>query len=203
VEAYDQFAAIGQQNRLGGMINIAVVKQIGPVLAAVMIAGRVGGAISAQMGTMRVTEQLDAMRVMGVDPIRYLVAPRVLACLLMTPLLTVFSDLLGVFGGYLVGVRMLGIPGPAYWGFSERFIASWDVMTGVVKSVVFGLMIGLVSCHRGYMCAGGAAGVGRAATEAFVASFVAILMLNLLLAKFLNDLYDVLYQGGAASAFTT
>ena len=109
VEAYNQFKSIGQENRLGAIINLSVVKQIGPVLAAVMLAGRVGGALTAELGTMNVTEQLDALRVMGADPIRYLVVPRFLACVLLTPILTIYSDLLGVLGGWLVSVHVLGI----------------------------------------------------------------------------------------------
>ncbi len=102
IEAYTQFRSIGQENRLGGIINVSVVKQIGPVLAAVMLAGRVGGALTAELGTMNVTEQLDALRVMGADPIRVLVVPRFLACIILLPILTIYSDMLGVIGGWLV-----------------------------------------------------------------------------------------------------
>ncbi|MEX0776065.1 MAG: ABC transporter permease [Phycisphaeraceae bacterium] len=203
VEAYDQFAAIGQERTLGGIINISVVRQIGPVLAAVMIAGRVGGAVSAQLGTMRVTEQLDALRVMGADPVAYLVVPRVIACLIMVPMLTVFSNLVGIAGGYLVTVHGYGVNGPDYWDFSAQFVGSWDVITGVIKSVFFGLAIGLISCYNGFTCKSGAAGVGRAATDSFVTSFIAIIVLNLFLAKFLKDFYHLLFGvAGDVSALT-
>ncbi|HEX7008404.1 MAG TPA: ABC transporter permease [Phycisphaeraceae bacterium] len=202
VEAYDQFAAIGQEARLGGIIHMSVVKQIGPVLAAVMIAGRVGGAVSAEIGTMRVTEQIDALRVMGADPISYLVVPRVMACLIMLPVLTIFSDLTGVLGGYLVTVRGFGVDASDYWEFSARFVGNWDVFTGLIKSVIFGLAIGVISCYKGFYCESGAAGVGRAATDSFVTSFIAIIVVNFFLAKFLKDLYDVIYGYGGPTAFT-
>ncbi len=202
VETYQEFAAIGQELRLGGVINISVVKQIGPVLAAVMLAGRIGGSVSAELGTMRVTEQLDALRVMGTDPVAYLVVPRIVACVVMIPILTVFSDLLGIFGGYLVTVRGFGVNAQGYWEFSARFVAVYDVLTGLIKSVFFGLAIGLISCYKGYYCRSGAAGVGRAATDAFVTSFLAIIVSNFFLAKLLKDLYHVLFGYGTISAFS-
>ena len=202
IETYDQFAAIGQASRLGGIINISVVKQIGPVLAAVMLAGRIGGSVSAELGSMRVTEQLDAMRVMGTDPIAYLVIPRVLACVVMIPILTVFSDLLGIYGGYLVTVRGFGVSASGYWEFSTRFVAVYDVITGLVKSIVFGFLIGLISCYKGFYCRSGAAGVGRGATDAFVTSFLAIIVANFFLAKFLKDAYYLIYGYGTITAFS-
>lgn len=201
VETFDQFAAIGQEARLGGIIHISVVKQIGPVLAAVMIAGRVGGAVSAELGTMRVTEQLDALRVMGADPISYLVVPRVVACVIMLPILTVVSDVLGIFGGYLVTVRGFGVSASAYWEFSAHFVGNWDIFTGLIKSVVFGLAIGLISCYKGFNCQSGAAGVGRAATDSFVVSFIAIIVVNFFLANFLKSLYYLIYGHAGPTAF--
>lgn len=201
VETYDQFAAIGQESRLGGVLGISVVKQIGPVLAAVMIAGRVGGSVSAELGTMRVTEQLDALRVMGADPIAYLVVPRVTACLIMVPILTIFSDIVGVFGGWFVVVRGFGVDASQYWEFSRAFIGSYDVFTGLAKSLVFGLSIGIISCYKGFHCESGASGVGRAATDAFVTSFIAIIVTNFFLAKFFKNLYVMLYGYGGPTAF--
>lgn len=200
VEMFSQFQAIGQETRLGGVIHISVVKQIGPVLAAVMIAGRVGGAVSAELGSMRVTEQLDALRVMGSDPVRHLVVPRVLACLIMVPVLTVFSDLLGIFGSWLVVVKGFGVDPEEYWKFSSQFVGNWDVFTGLVKSVFFGLGIGLVSCYKGFNCGTGASGVGRAATESFVISFIVIIVTNFFLAKFMNDMYAVIYGSTTLNA---
>lgn len=193
IEMYDQFRSIGQETRIGGIINLSVVKQIGPVLAAVMIAGRVGGAVSAEIGTMRVTEQLDALRVMGTDPVRHLVVPRVVACLIMVPLLTIVSDLMGMIGGWLVVVVGLGVEASAYWRFSADFVTSFDVYTGLIKAAAFGLLIGLISCYKGFTCRPGAAGVGKAATDAFVTSFIAIIIANFFLAKFLNEMYTLFY----------
>jgi phospholipid/cholesterol/gamma-HCH transport system permease protein len=201
VETYEQFAAFGQETRLGGVIDISVVKQIGPVLAAVMIAGRVGGAVSAELGTMRVTEQIDALEVMGADPIGHLVVPRVMACLLMVPVLTVFSDLAGVIGGWLVVVKGFGVDGQEYWAFSAQFVSNFDVFTGLAKSAVFGLAIGLISCYKGFHCEHGARGVGRAATNSFVTSFLAIIVVNFFLAKFFKDLYVLVYGSNGPTAF--
>ena len=199
IETYSQFEAIGQETRLGGVIALSVVKQIGPVLAAVMIAGRVGGAVSAEVGTMKVTEQLDAIRVMGTDPIQFLVVPRVTACVLMLPILTIFSDLLGIAGGYLVVSIGYGVDKSDYWEFSAQIVGSWDIFTGLFKSIFFGLFIGLIACYKGFHCESGAAGVGKAATEAFVLGFIAIIISNFFLAQFLNQL-DLLINGYGPSA---
>ncbi|MCC6425218.1 MAG: ABC transporter permease [Phycisphaerales bacterium] len=195
IEGYLQFAAIGQEGRLGGVINISLTKQIGPVLAAVMLAGRVGCALTAELGTMRVTEQLDAMRAMAADPIRVLVIPRVVACFLMIPILTVVSNLCGVMGGWFIVTRYFDADATTYWRYTAEFVAWTDLANGLVKSVVFGLMIGLISCYKGFHCRPGAEGVGRATTDSFVTSFMAIIMSNLFLAKVLNDL-DLMYHGG-------
>jgi phospholipid/cholesterol/gamma-HCH transport system permease protein len=194
VEAYDTFHNWGLEDRQGGMINISVIREIGPVLAAVMIAGRVGGAVSAELGSMRVTEQLDALRVMGTDPVSYLVVPRVLACLIMVPVLTIFSNLMGIYGGYLVTVQGFGVDAAHYWQYSQEIIHPFDLTSGLFKSVFFGLAIGLVSCYKGFTCKPGAEGVGRAATEAFVTSFASIIIINFVLAKFLKDFYDLVYR---------
>src|SRR3954470_17693064 len=135
IESYAQFKALGQENRLGSIITLSVVKQIGPVLAAVMLAGRVGGALTAELGTMNVTEQLDAMRVMGADPIRYLVVPRFVACVLLTPILTIYSDLLGVLGGWFISTTYLGIPSAPYWWYSALGVETWQVMEGLWKGI--------------------------------------------------------------------
>ena len=199
-EGYLQFAAIGQEARLGGVINISIVKQIGPILAAIMIAGRVGCSLAAELGTMRVTEQLDAMRAMASDPIRVLVVPRVVACIAMIPILTVVSNLCGVFGGWLVTTRFYSADPGAYWRFSEIFISWFDIVNGMVKALAFGAAIGVIACFKGFHCRAGAEGVGRATTESFVASFLAIIYLSLILAKILNDI-DIMIQGGIQSVF--
>ena len=189
LEGFHQFQTIGQEGRLGGIINVSVTKQIGPVLAAVMVAGRVGGALAAELGTMRVTEQLDAMRAMATDPIPHLVVPRFVACLLMTPLLTIYSDVLGVWGGWLITVKAYGVSPYEYWEFTATFIDWWEPVSGLIKAFFFGGCIGLIACYKGFNCGPGASGVGRAATEAFVSSFLAIIAVNLVLAKVLNTIY--------------
>src|SRR5436309_4807803 len=152
IETHTQFKALGQEERIGSIINLSVVKQIGPVLAAVMLAGRVGGALTAELGTMNVTEQLDALRVMGSDPIRYLVVPRFLACVMLTPILTIYSDLLGVLGGWMVSVKFLHVPDAPYWTYSAQGVDTWQIMEGLVKSIFFGGAIGMVSCYKGFTC---------------------------------------------------
>jgi phospholipid/cholesterol/gamma-HCH transport system permease protein len=193
IESYSSFKQLGQETRLGSVINLSVVKQIGPVLAAMMLAGRVGGALTAELGTMNVTEQLDAMRVMGADPIRYLVVPRFLACVILTPILTIYSDLLGVLGGWVISVKYLGIPSQPYWDYSAITIETWQVMEGIGKSVFFGAAIGLVACYKGFNSGAGASGVGKACTESFVASFISIIVLNFFSARLLQSIYTGLY----------
>jgi phospholipid/cholesterol/gamma-HCH transport system permease protein len=199
VESVTQFKAIGQETRLGTVINLSVVKQIGPVLAAVMLAGRIGGALTAELGTMNVTEQLDALRVMGSDPIRYLVVPRLLACILLTPVLTIYSDFLGVVGGWLVSTKFMGIPSGPYWMYSAQGVDNWQIFEGIIKSVFFGTAIGLISCYRGFTCGAGASGVGKACTESFVQSFLAIIVLNFFFAEVAKEWYLVLF--GSRSIF--
>lgn len=201
-EGYLQFASIGQEARLGGVINISIVKQIGPILAAIMIAGRVGCALAAELGTMRVTEQLDAMRAMASDPIRVLVVPRVVACVAMIPILTVVSNLCGVFGGWLITTRFYSADPSAYWRYSEVFISWFDILNGMIKAIAFGGAIGVIACFKGFHCRPGAEGVGRATTEAFVSSFLAIIYLSLILAKILNDIDIIYIQGGVKSVFS-
>jgi phospholipid/cholesterol/gamma-HCH transport system permease protein len=199
IETHAQFKSIGQENRLGGVINISVVKQIGPVLAAVMLSGRVGGALTAELGTMNVTEQIAALRVMGSDPIRYLVVPRFLACMLLSPVLTMYSNMLGVGGAWLVSTQFLGVPNDPYWSYSAAMVDKYQVFEGLIKSVFFGGAIGLISCYKGFTCGAGASGVGRACTEAFVASFIAIIIINFFLAKLSQDWYVAIY--GVRSVF--
>jgi phospholipid/cholesterol/gamma-HCH transport system permease protein len=199
VESFNQFKSLGQETRMGSVINISVIKQIGPVLAAVMLAGRVGGALTAELGTMNVTEQIDALRVMGADPIRVLVVPRFLACILLTPLLTIYSDAMGVLGGWIISVKMLGVPSDPYWQFSALSVDNWQIFEGLIKSLFFGGSIGLIGCWKGFTCGSGAAGVGKACTESFVASFIAIMILNLFFAQVSKEWYNALF--GSSSMF--
>lgn len=193
VQAYDQMAGMGLEEHLGVLINVSVVKELGPVLAAVMLAGRVGGALTAELGTMNVTEQIAAIRSMGTDPVKYLVAPRVLACLLLTPFLIIYADLMGIFGGYFISVYKFGINSQAYLNFSASGVGLWDVGIGVVKGFFFGGAIAAVSCYKGFNCKEGAQGVGQACTEAFVASFISILVLDFALAVVFKAIYNTFW----------
>ncbi len=193
VQAYDQLAGMGLEEHLGVLINISVVKELGPVLAAVMLAGRIGGALTAELGTMNVTEQIDAIRSMGIDPVRYLVAPRVLACLLLTPVLIVYADLMGVVGGAMISFGYLGINNQAYWEFSAYSVEMWDLAIGVVKGFFFGGAIAVISCYKGFTCKEGAQGVGQACTDAFVASFMSILAIDFAIAVIAKAVYKTFW----------
>ena len=193
VQSHAQFRAFGMETRLGAVINMSLVRELGPVLAATMLAGRVGSSMAAELGTMRVTEQIDALISMGANPIHHLVVPRFLACLLLIPSLTVMADFMGVAGGYFYSIYILNIDSFHYWEHSREFLSTFDLFYGVFKSFFFGAAIALISCHRGFHCAPGAEGVGRAATAAFVHSFVVILILNLFLGIFLNSVYDAIW----------
>jgi len=193
VQAYNELHQVGLDTSLGAIIHMSVVRELGPVLTAVMLAGRVGSAMAAQLGTMRVTEQIDALACLGVDPVRFLATPRFLAAILMVPLLTVFADLMGLFGSTFICLRVYQIEPYHYWRHTQNFVGPWDVGVGLVKSVAFGGVVALIACHRGFHSRAGAEGVGRAATESFVASFVVILALDFVMAMFLNALTDALW----------
>jgi phospholipid/cholesterol/gamma-HCH transport system permease protein len=193
VQSYDQFAMLHLETRLGSIINMSLVRELGPVLAATMLAGRVGSAMAAELGTMRVTEQIDALSSMGTNPIYYLVVPRFLACLLLIPMLTIMADFMGVVGGFFYSVQFLHIDWHFYWSNSERFVGDFDLFSGVFKSLFFGAAIAVISCHRGFNCDPGAEGVGRAATNAFVYSFIVILILDLFLGIFIGTVYNMLW----------
>ena len=196
VQSYFQFHQFRLETLLGSIINMTLVRELGPVLAATMLAGRVGSAMAAELGTMRVTEQIDALDSMGANPIHYLVVPRFIACLSMIPTLTIMANFMGVSGGYFYSVVILGIDRLHYWQNAAQFVGVWDVFTGVFKSLFFGATIALISCHRGFQCSPGAEGVGRAATSSFVYSFVIILILDLGLNIILDAVYFAIWSEG-------
>jgi phospholipid/cholesterol/gamma-HCH transport system permease protein len=196
VQSYSQFRAMHMESRLGAVINMSLVRELGPVLAATMLAGRVGSAMAAELGTMRVTEQIDALASMGANPLYYLVVPRFLGCLVLIPTLTIMADFMGVVGAAFYSIKLLDIDWHFYWDNSQKFVGNWDLFTGVFKSLFFGAAIALISCHRGFNCDPGAEGVGRAATTAFVYSFVVILILDLTLGIFLDSIYYSLWPEG-------
>lgn len=189
VQSYDQLKSAGFADRMGVLVTLSLVRELGPVLAGVMVAGRVGGALAAELGSMRVTDQINALTVMGTDPVRQLVVPRFMACLMLTPLLTFFCDLFGSLAGWFIAVQIKDVPSQPYWYWIRYSVGTWDLSTGLIKSIVFGGMIGAIACYKGFHCRPGAEGVGRATTESFVVSFVAILIADFFIGYAMAGLY--------------
>lgn len=196
VQSYAQFRGFGLETRLGAVINMTLVRELGPVLAATMLAGRVGSAMAAELGTMRVTEQIDALASMGANPIHYLAVPRFMACLMLIPTLTIMAIFMGVVGAFVYSDLVLRIDSHHYWENSQKFVGTFDLFCGVFKSLFFGAAIALISCYRGFHCEAGAEGVGRAATAAFVHSFVTIIVLDLFLGIGLDKFYYWMWPEG-------
>ncbi|HXG47167.1 MAG TPA: ABC transporter permease [Methylomirabilota bacterium] len=185
-QTYFQFHKVKLDNATLAVVSVAMAKELGPVLSGLMVAGRVGAALAAELGTMRVTEQIDALRTLATDPVGHLVVPRVLATLVALPLLTVEAIVVAIGSGYALGVFFLGVH-PAYsWNTMINYTGPEDPITGVLKALIFGAMVGWISCYKGLHCAEGAEGVGRATTEAVVYSSVSILISNLFLTLLLN-----------------
>ncbi len=193
VQTVAQFKSIGMADQMGVLIILSVLRELGPVLAGIMLAGRVGGGLTAELGTMRVTEQIDALRAMGADPIRVLVVPRFLACVLLIPILVLYANAMGILGGYVVSVHIYGLNESEFWRNAQNAVENFDVLYGPIKSIFFGAVIALVCCFKGFRCAPGAAGVGRACTQSFVASSMSILALNFFLGMLLNTIYEIVY----------
>jgi phospholipid/cholesterol/gamma-HCH transport system permease protein len=160
------------------LVALSITRELGPVLTAMMVAGRVGASMAAELGTMKVTEQIDALRSLAVNPVRYLVVPRFLACMFMLVILTLYSDVVGIAGGYIVGTLKLGISSHMYFQRTVTALLLKDVYTGLLKAFVFGMIISIVSCHYGFKARGGAEGVGQATTMAVVVSFICIIIFD-------------------------
>jgi len=193
VQSYSHFREMHMETQLGAVINMSLVRELGPVLAATMLAGRVGSAMAAELGTMRVTEQIDALSAMGANPIHYLVVPRFLGCLVLIPTMVILADFMGVAGAFFYAVYLLDVDMHHYLQNSQEFVGNFDLFAGMFKSLFFGAAIALIGCYRGFHCDPGAEGVGRAATTAFVHSFVMILLLDLLLGIVLDGIYYTLW----------
>ncbi|MCS7149362.1 MAG: ABC transporter permease [Caldimicrobium sp.] len=179
VTAYQVHHALvkfGGQSVLGGVVALTLTRELGPVLSAIMVVARAGSAISAEIGSMRITEQIDALKIMAVNPIQYLVTPRLWAAMIVVPLLTAMADLIGIAGGYLIGVLVLGIDHGIFVARMQDMVELIDIMSGIYKSIFFGAFLVTVCCYKGYFAKGGAEGVGRATTEAVVISSVGILI---------------------------
>jgi len=173
----------GAKNYVGRVVSLSMVRELGPVLTALMVAGRVGSGIAAEIGSMIVTDQINAMRAMGSDPLRKLVVPRLIAGVMMVPMLTVLSDTVGLVGGWLISLILLKIPGGLYFSSATDALAVGDIIGGLIKPVVFGFIIAMVGCYLGLNTTGGTQGVGRATTQAVVVCSVMILASDFLMTR--------------------
>lgn len=189
-QSYFQLSDKGLVSATGLMVTKAMMVELGPVLTAFMITGRVGAAMCAELGTMRVTEQIDALRSMAVNPLQYLVAPRFLAGIVMLPLLTVFSCIMGVIGGYVIAVDYYGLPANSYLDPLPLHITGFDFFSGMIKAFIFGVIIITISCYKGMTTKGGAQGVGRSTTNSVVICYSVILIGNFLITVILNNSYE-------------
>lgn len=178
LQSYTGFARFAAENAIPNVVVVSITRELGPVLAGLMVAGRVGAAMAAEIGTMRVTEQIDALDTLATNPFKYLVAPRLIAGLTMLPILVLIADIIGVFGGYLVAVYKLGFNPSIYLKNTLDFMQPEDVISGLVKASVFGFIITLMGCYHGYHSRGGAQGVGAATTNAVVSASILILSFN-------------------------
>lgn len=185
LQTYNGFARFHAESLVGSVVALSLTRELSPVLTALMVTGRVGSAMAAELGTMRVTEQIDALTALGTEPVQYLVVPRVTASILMMPLLVMLGDAVGMYGGYLVAVQLLGANPVTYIENSFQFLEVSDVTSGIVKAAVFGLIFSTVACVRGYYTEGGAEGVGRSTTRAVVAGSLAVLFADFFLTKLL------------------
>lgn len=185
IESYDGFALVGAQGFVGGTVGIAITRELAPTLTGLLVAGRAGSAMAAEIGSMRVSEQIDALEVMAVDPINYLVKPRIVAATLAVPLLTIVFDGVGVLGSYLVAMYTLNMSYPSYMVRFKDWVDWEDIFAGLVKATMFGMIVGTVACYKGYYTRGGAAGVGQATTSSVVVASVSILVANYFIAVML------------------
>lgn len=185
VNALRLFSAEGQA---GPIVSIALAREIGPVFAALMVSSRAGSSIATEIGSMRVSNQIDALTTMSVSPVQYLIVPRVLAGLTMVPLLALIFDIIGFLGAYVVAVNLYGLDAGVFVERSRWLVDEWDVRQGLIKAAVFGVAVTLIACRQGYYAAGGAAGVGRATNQAVVQSAVAVLLLDYVVTALMIDL---------------
>jgi len=190
VQTHSQFARVNMESLLGAVVSVSMVREIGPVLTGLVLAGRVGASMTAELGSMKVSEQIDALRALGTDPVAYLAVPRFLSCILLIPLLVAYSDLVGILGGALVSVHVLTVDAHFYWKFAARYVETWDIFSGMFKASVFGGLLCLICCFKGFSTVGGAEGVGRSTTEANVATSIGIIITNFFLAVLLRAVYQ-------------
>jgi phospholipid/cholesterol/gamma-HCH transport system permease protein len=185
LQSYTGFSRFGAESAIASVVVLSVTRELGPVLAGLMVSGRAGAAMAAELGTMRVTDQIDALSTLSTDPMKYLVAPRLLAGMIAMPLLVVLADILGVAGGYLVATKKLGFSSGVYLTSTFANLQVEDVVSGLIKAAVFGFIIALMGCFNGYRSKGGAQGVGTATTSAVVSASILILALDYALTQVL------------------
>jgi phospholipid/cholesterol/gamma-HCH transport system permease protein len=178
LQSHTGFSRFAAEGAVATVVVLSITRELGPVITGLMVAGRVGAAMAAEIGTMRVTDQIDALTTLSTDPLRYLVLPRLVAGLITLPILVLVADIIGVFGGYLIGVYKLGYNPEAYLNRTQQYLETIDVVSGLVKAAVFGFIVALMGCYHGYYSRGGAQGVGRATTYAVVSASVLILVFN-------------------------
>lgn len=185
IQTYYAFRLFSVESMVGATVALSMVRELGPVVTALMVTGRAGSAMAAEIGSMRVSEQIDALSVMAIDPVQYLILPRLVASAIMMPLLAVLSSLVGVAGGYLVGVKLLGVQSGIFMNKIYEMVSVHDIHSGLIKAVVFGLIMALVGCYYGFMTSGGAEGVGRSTTYSVVTASVLILMSDYIMTAFM------------------
>ena len=183
LQSYTGFTRFNAEGAIAGVVALSVTRELAPVLAGLMVAGRVGASIAAEIGTMRVTEQIDALTTLSVNPFKYLVAPRILAGTLMLPLLVLIGDIIGIYGGYIVAIYSLDFSVGSYLSQTWDVLESMDVISGLIKAAVFGFIVTVMGCFHGYNSARGAQGVGAATTNAVVSSSILILLFNYVLTQ--------------------
>ncbi len=185
IQSIDALTKVGMESMVGTTVLMAVSRELAPVLTSLMVAGRVGSSMATELGTMRVTEQIDAMEVMAVDPIKYLVSPRVIAGAIMVPALTAIFDLIAIVGSYSMAVGVLGIDEGSFIAKIQWFLDPYDFLQGIVKAVFFGGLVTTVGCYKGFFASGGARGVGEATTQSVVISSISIFVLDYILTSIL------------------
>ena len=178
LQSYTGFARFSAEGAVATVVVLSITRELGPVLAGLMVAGRIGAAIAAEIGTMRVTDQIDALTTLSTNPMKYLVVPRLVAATLVLPMLVLVADVLGVMGGFIVGVFKLDFNAASYMARTWEYLRFEDVFSGLVKAAVFGFIIALMGCFQGYHSRGGAQGVGAATTNAVVSASILILVFN-------------------------
>ena len=183
LQGYVVLVRFGVKEYIAQLVGLSLVRELGPVFTALIFSGKAGARITADLGTMNVNDQILATRTMGVDPIEFLVVPRMLACLMVIPILVVFSEIVGIFGGYLVGVFEAGIPGSFYINQTMRAIGYVDFFSGFVKTFFFAILVGWICCYQGYFTTGGSLGVGRFTTKAVAFSYILVIVSNTVLTK--------------------